>query len=286
MPPRQDGIQQTPSALTSLFRGLVCVWLFCGLVAYGLVALGTALGGGLPMTASQGTFLLFGWLLVPMAGALAFAAGADGTPACQGLMAAAATALGLAAGAGLAIALYPNYPNDGPHEWLACLFAMPALLGGSAVLWRTGSGRTRVAAVATFTLVAVLLMLRSYPALVPGIDHELPLALDGVQRWGEHDQDVDLYYVVAPATAAEFGTYTQDLDLTPSAGGFECWPLLYGPTPDVWRPVQGAANTWFRDDREPMADRERYPSGKAGCVTQAVHFEGRIFACLECTWGI
>lgn len=86
-----------------------------------------------------------------------------------------------------ALVLFPQYPDIGPHEWVAFLFfVVPAFV--ACVGWaRLAPSRTRIRAMVAGPLFMVLVAALSLWACWPGIHADLPLTAREVRRFASAD---------------------------------------------------------------------------------------------------
>jgi len=259
----------------------IIFWVGVALWLPGAVVLNVIWGwGGISRpTLGFHAFLTMGTLFVPALGVVGYLSGSGGQRfiGLAVMLGLGVAALGVTACA--CIALYPDYPQQGPHELIAALMVLPGVVVPvtMAALWK----RLKLFPKAWLYCGAwaALLLAGTIYAFERDLDMALPLGAS-VTRWERNDfQDYSNYclradHVDAPGAAH----YATSIGLTRREPDGS---TAYGP----WTPL-GSGDVWELDERQVQNDREQYPSGFAGCLTRMTWVNDSLFVCDICDWGI
>lgn len=137
-----------------------------------------------------------------------------------------------------AFVLFPQYPDIGPHEWVAFLFfVVPAFV--ACVGWaRLAPSRTRIRVMVAGPLFMVLVAALSLWACWPGIHADLPLTAREVRHHASADM-MGHYGSWGHARLSDeaFESFVRDEGLTEDGGGDD--------RPGVTAHALGYAPAWF-----------------------------------------
>jgi hypothetical protein len=194
---------------------------------------------------------------------------------------------GVVLAAAIALFLYPQYPNRGPHELVASAMIAPAIALPTAALvrWKDLAGARSwiyCTAWAAFVLGSTIAIFSRKAEM------SLPLSAT-VARWEHTDiQDYANYFLRAEGVELDAAArYAATLGLTRSHGALGCAPQdLPGFLATSEWELSAHIELWVRDDRVQEKDLERYPSGTSGCYTHVAWAAQTLFFCDVCDWGI